>query len=372
MGSLSNVTQVGLDNHKEFGSVSCRDASGRIVQRLRLNYRDRTEMRDQLAEFPKGTPVIVEGTFGWSWICEEITDAGLSPRLASSRKVDAYRKAKSTAKSNRIDAQLLAELPLNDPWWEIWLPPMEVRGWRELLRYRMSLVKTQTQMKNRIHAVMHRHGILHGFSDLFGTGGRKFLAVLSAKDDITLPDNTRFILRGTLASLDKHRQLIAQANRELRKIITHSPVADRLQSLPGIGFVLAYTILVEVGDFARFSNGSRLCSYSTLAPRANDSGNDGTDGQAPIGRHIGHMGRRTLKWAWIEAAHGAVKKDPYFRDIFNRRTNNGKRDRNRGYIVVARQLCRIAFVCVRDERNYRKPPIPPVEAQEHNPLKKSE
>ncbi|MGH8336540.1 MAG: IS110 family transposase [Gammaproteobacteria bacterium] len=355
MRTLSNVTQVGLDNHREFASVSCRDGSGKIVRRFRLSYRDRAVVREQLAAFAPGTPVVVEGTFGWSWICQEISEAGLSPRLASSRKVDAYRKAKSTSKSNRIDADLLAELPLTDPWWQVWLPPMQVQGWRELLRYRMSMVKGQTQTKNRIHAALHRHGILHGFSDLFGVAGRKFLALLTEADACTLPQSTTFVLRGYLKSLDDHRRSIAQANRQARPILCHCPVADRLLSLPGIGFVLAYTILAEVGDFSRFRNGARLCSYSTLAPRAYDSGNDGADGQSPIGRHIGHAGRRALKWAWIEAAHGAVKKDAYFRDIFNRRTNNGKRDKNRGYIVVARQLCRIAYVCIRDDRNYREP-----------------
>ncbi len=43
-----------------------------------------------------------------------------------------------------------------------------MRDQRESLRYRMSLVKMQTSIKNRIHATLHRHGVLHEFSDLFG------------------------------------------------------------------------------------------------------------------------------------------------------------------------------------------------------------
>ncbi|MGA2584992.1 MAG: hypothetical protein ABSG31_17095 [Tepidisphaeraceae bacterium] len=41
-------------------------------------------------------------------------------------------------------------------WWEVWLAPQEVRDQRELLRYRMALVRAQTQTKNRIHAILHR------------------------------------------------------------------------------------------------------------------------------------------------------------------------------------------------------------------------
>ena len=92
--------------------------------------------------------------------------------------------------------------------------------------------------------------------------------------------------------------------------------------LPGVGPVLAHTILAEVGDFRRFRSAKYLASYSLLAPRALDSGED--DQEAPKGRHVGHIGRRTLKWAWIEAAHGAVRRGGRFREVFDRYTEGGK------------------------------------------------
>ncbi len=78
----------------------------------------------------------------------------------------------------------------------------------------------------------------------------------------------------------------------------------------------------------------------------------GTGEVGSNGRHVGHVGRRTLKWAWIEAAHGAVRKGGRFREIFDRRTDGGKRDRNRGYIAVAHELCRIAYVLWKKEVDY--------------------
>lgn len=73
---------------------------------------------------------------------------------------------------------------------------------------------------------------------------------------------------------------------------------------------------------------------------------------------MGHVGRRTLKWAFIEAAHGAAKKDATFRAIFDRRSDRGKRDRNRAYIAVARKLCVVGASCVRNGRRYT-PAAPP-------------
>ena len=78
----------------------------------------------------------------------------------------------------------------------------------------------------------------------------------------------------------------------------------------------------------------------------------------PMGRHVGHVGRRTLKWAWIEAAHGAVRKGGRFRAIFDRYTDGGKRNRNRGYIVVAHELCRIACVLLKKDVDYDASALP--------------
>jgi len=351
------VAKVGLDSHRTFSSVTARDAAGKVVWRKRLEHADRGPLREELRTWPEGTPVVLEGTFGWGWWSDELSAAGLEPHLASSRKVAAWRDARGLAKSNRTDADLLSELWSQQPrWWEVWLAPPEVRSQREWLRYRMTLVRLQTGLKNRIHAILHRHGIVHGESDLFGTAGRRFLSLLVATNDATLPDSGRAMLKGYLQLLDQLRRQIANVTREVRGQITRTPAGERLRTLPGIDYILSYTILAEVGRIERFHSAKHLASYSLLAPRAYDSGDD--DGEAPKGRHVGHAGRRTLKWAWIEAAHGAVRSGGRFREIFDRRTHGGKRDRNRGYIAVGHELCRIAYILWTKEIDYTETPPP--------------
>jgi transposase len=357
MGTESKVTQLGWDNHKNFSTVSARDASGRVVSRERLGHADRQALRDRLRQYPPGTPVVLEGTFGWGWASDEIAAAGLEPHLAGSSKVAGWREARGMAKSNKRDADLLSELwGEKSRWWEIWLAPAAVREQREWLRYRMALVRMQTGLKNRVHAVLHRHGVLHEHSDLFGSAGRKFLEALAREEDATLPQSGRDCLRGYLKLLEQLRGQIAAATRQFRKQVKREPAARRLMTLPGVSWVLAYTILAEVGKIERFKSGRHLASYSCLTPRAYDSGEE--DGSSPIGRHVGHAGRRTLKWAWIEAAHGAVRKGGRFKLIFDRRTNGGKRDKNRGYIAVAHQLCKVGYVLWDKEVEYSQTPPP--------------
>jgi transposase len=356
----TSVTQIGLDVHRKFSLAAARDASGRIVWRQRLEHADRDELRKRLSSWPQATPVILEGTFGWGWMSDELLAAQVDPHLASSRKVAAWRSARGMAKSNKIDADLLSELWDEKPmtqggvlkrWWEVWLVPQEVRDQRELLRHRMSLVKIQTEVKNQIHAILHRHGILHEFADLFGSGGRRWLSLL-AEDEGQLRHAGRRVLKDKLILLDTLRRLIARATSLFRMGIKANPMAQRLKSLPGVSVVLSYTIAAEIGRIERFHDARHLVSYSLLAPRADDSG-DEREGK-PIGRRIGHAGRRTLQWAWIEAARGAVIKDVRFRAVWDRRTDKGEKDRNRGYIAAANTMCRIAYAMLEKETDYRE------------------
>ena len=128
MGTEQRISQIGLDVHRTFSLASARDASQRIVWREKLPHADRRAMRKQLWRWPKGTPVILEGTFGWGWMSDELSAQQLEPHLASSRKVAGWRDARGIAKSNKIDADLLSELwPEKQRWWEVWLAPQPVR-----------------------------------------------------------------------------------------------------------------------------------------------------------------------------------------------------------------------------------------------------
>ena len=78
-------------------------------------------------------------------------------------------------------------------------------------------------------------------------------------------------------------------------------------------------ILAEIGPNERFKSAGNLASYSLPAPRAFDSGEESKD--TPRSRHVGFIGQPTLNWAFIEAAHGAVRHGGRFREIFDPRTN---------------------------------------------------
>jgi len=348
---------IGLDCHKNFSLASARDVSGRIVWRQRVEHADRDAFRKQIRCWARNTPVILEATFGWGWISDELKDAGLDVHLCSGRKVSGVRQARQMAKTNKKDADLLSELwTEKQRWWEVWTAPPAVRDMRELLRRRMSLVQTQTQLKNQIHATLHRHGLVQPFSDLFGSGGRRWLAEKIQDTTAPLRAMGRETLVGQLRMLDQVRQEVAQLTRQFRKQVLGHPAARRLMTLPGVSTVLAYTIVAEIGQIERFKTSRGLSRYSTLAPMSDDSGDEPTG--TPMGRHVGKAGRAALKWAWIEAARMAVRKSPAMRLLFDHHTHGGTRDRNRGYIAVAHRMCQIGYVLWKNEVDCTESPPP--------------
>jgi len=333
-----------MDVHYKFSNVTFRDETGHVVHRERLKHTQRTELRQRLNRWSKGIPVVLEASFGWGWLSDLLIEAGLKPQLSNCYKLEQMRKARGWVKTNKKDADMLSLLPFEaTDWWEVWRAPVEVRNRREQMRFRGDLVALQTMVKNRIHAIFHRHGIFHELSDLFGGKGRKFLAELCLKNPAGLSSEVLMALRGQVMLLDHLRRQLADVERILHKQLLRTPLIIRLKTIDGIGLILAHVLAAEIGRIDRFNGHKALASYSLLAPRSHDTGQEDPS-RSPLGRHLGTRGNKTLKWAFIEAAHGAVRSGGRWRAMFDWVTEGGKKDRNRGYIKVARELVKVVYV----------------------------
>ena len=212
----------------------------------------------------------MEASFGWGWLADELLAAGLRPQLSNCYKVEQMRKARGWAKTNTKDADLLSLLSAEkDDWWRVWMAPPEVRDRREWMRYRTGLVRIQTQTKNRISALCHRHGIFHEFSDLFGVHGRAFLAELCREGKHVGGQ----LLPGALAALGSHLRLLTHVRKQLADVDAGvaaraggdaaGPAAGRdsgPRADPGAHAV------EEIGELERFRNHRALALYVAWRP----------------------------------------------------------------------------------------------------------
>ena len=340
---------VGWDIHRKFSQLSIvqldDEGETRVVKRMRLEHTDQVAMRAQLAELPAGTPVAMEGSFGWPWIADLLQSLNLDPHLGHPPAIKVL--AKHEAKADRLDADRLGRFFLRGIFPESYLAPPEVRQLRERLRYRQALVQLRSSLKNRVHAMLHRHGILHAFSDLFGKGGRAFLK------NLALPEASRSVLDGWMAVIDVYDRQLAQLEVWIETHAQEDEVVRLLQTIPGIGFVLAHVIRAEIGQLQeRFPSYKHLASYSGLAPLANDSAD--RHGR----RHIAPACNHTLRWAFIEATSSLLRSKhcpARLRRLHQRLTCGGRANKQQAKVAVARELCKLVYVIWKKGEPYRDP-----------------
>jgi len=236
--------------------------------------------------------------------------------------------AESVTKTDAVDARVLSELArsnLSLP--TCYMPDDEEFALREHLRARRDLVRMRTMLKNRVHAVLHRRGILTPTGGLFTKAGRAFL------DELDLDDAGRAILERFRQALEDFEALIKQSNDDLKATMRRERWAKRaalLQTMPGLGLISALTILAELGDLKRFKSRAAVANYAGLVPVIRDSNTKHYSGG------ITHHGSAHLRHVLTEAAWVAVKRAPAYKDLFERvATRRGKQV---AIVAVARRM----------------------------------
>ena len=208
---------------------------------------------------------------------------------------------------------------------EVWLPSPDVRGERERARFRLHLVKHRTMLKNRIHQTLIAHGHARPSVGLFTQKGRDLL------ERLQLPEPWWGTVQASLALIEALDQQIASIERELRRLGADHRYVPLLRTVPGIAWVLAYTIASEIGDITRLPNPRKLIGYTGLCPRVYQSGEKDWRGA------LSKNGPAYLRWALIEAAHNAAR-DPLYRQLAERQ--RGRHARGRGSAIAAITIAR--------------------------------
>ena len=266
---------------------------------------------------------VIESMSGARFVHDQLEQAGWDVRIADAAK--ARGLAPLACKSDRIDCWVLAELARRNLVPEIWLPDPAVRAERERARLRLHLVKHRRSLKNRVHAILFQHGLPNAYRDLFDAGGRCLLG------RVELEEPWASTVRASLALVDRLDDQIGECERELRRLGAEHRYVPLLTTLPGIAWVLGYTIASEIGDIGRFPSPRKLVGYTGLTPRVEQSGERDRRGR------LRKNGPNYLRWALIEAAHTAGR-DPRFRPIVERmRERHG---RKRGSKIAAIEIGR--------------------------------
>ena len=251
----------------------------------------------ELRHGPGSVRAAIESMNGARFVHDTLERCGWEVEIADAQKVKGL--APLACKTDQIDAWVLAELSRRELVPAIWLPGFEVRQERERARWRLYLVRKRSSLKHRVHAQLLAFGHTCPVSDLFGRSGRELLARLD------FPEPWRDGVLAAVAMIDDLDAQIAAIDRELKELGADHRYVPLLITVPGIAWVLGYTIAAEIGDIDRFASPKKLCGYTGLCPRVYQSGSTDRRG------HLTHAGPRYLRWALIEATTHACRHPVY-------------------------------------------------------------
>jgi len=332
------VLYVGVDAHLATSHITVMDETGRILKRKQVPSSP-AGLRQVLGHYQEPMKAVLEASYTWGPVYDWLDELVDEVILAHPAKVKAIADAR--IKTDTIDSETLAHLLRGNLIPQAYAPSKNVRAIKRVLRQRMFLVRVQTMVKNRIHAVLSQHPVDHPeVSDLFGKTGLQWLRATP------LPEPDRRVLDTDLALLEELQDRIAATNDLLKELAADDQAVRWLSSLPGIGEFFSVLIRYEIAEIDRFRTAKRFVSHTGLVPSTYASGARLVHG------HLTKRGNKWLRWAFIEAVSPAIRSSGHLRRHYDRlKARRGTKDAR---VSTARKLAELAWTVWREGRCYEE------------------
>ena len=322
----------GIDLHSNNHVVTVIDEADRRVYERRLP-NDLARTTAALEPFrAELTAIAIESTFNWYWLVDGLMDAGYEVRLVNTAAVQHYSGLKHT--DDEHDAFWLAHLMRLGILPTGYIYPKAERGLRDLARQRMRLVQHRTAHITSIQGQVWRSTAIRLNSrTLKGEGSQSW-------PELSDPDVALSVETGR-AAIDALTLQIERLEAVLLKRVKLLPEFRLLQTVTGIGPVLAMTIALEVGTIARFPGVREFASYCRCVDSARLS-NAKKKGEANR-----KNGNPYLAWAFMEAAHFAIRSLPAAKRFYDRKVR--QRHKLIAVKALAHKIARACFYILRDQ-----------------------
>lgn len=291
-----------------------------------------TPRRVSIEKFPEwakknirpGDIVVLETTTN-VWVVYDIL-APLASQVLVANAAEVGEIAGARVKTDKEDLKRLLKLLVGGIVPEVWAPPVAVRELRAFVSYRGRLVSMATMIRNRLQSLLHKHNLLLPAEGLLNEAWWQAQTSISSLEKMQIGQE--------VALLAEVEQRKAAVDEELGRQST-SPAwgsqAIRLMQIPGVGVIVAMTVLAAIGDIARFENAKKLVGYAGIGAGVHDSGKTHKE------KKITKKGRRELRWAMVEAAWRAVRMSPFWKAEYEKHLKRMRKP-NQAIVVIARKL----------------------------------
>jgi transposase len=332
---------VGLDVHSKESVFVMMDKKGKLrAQGALATTPEGFQRWQEHHQVPRGTAVALESGTVAFFAARQLRALGLTPVVVDAHEVR-LKALRPRQKNDRRDAHELCEGLRRGLYRSIiHVPPVDISALRETLSRRRHFVRVQTAEINAAKHVLRAAGLGQLKSNLrTSTGWAKLSAALGSQPALQ-------------RAVGHHQALWQQAQTEARALEQllaeqQQPFAadlQRLQTIPGVGPIVALTVVAVFSEVERFPSAKHVASYAGLVPTTYQSGERDRHG------HITKQGSGELRAMLCEAAQHARRADhplnPYFAALC------AKRGYRMAVVAVAHRLCRIMFALLRHQSEF--------------------
>lgn len=318
----------GIDLHAKAMYVCILDQAGTKLVHKNLPTTPEAFLR-LIAPYRDDLVVAVECIFTWYWLADLCTKEGIAFVLGHALYMKAIHGGKT--KNDKIDAHKIAILLRGGMIPLAYVYPPEMRATRDLLRRRCHLVRKRAELLAHIQNTNSQYNLPEI--------GKK-LAYKANRDGVAehFPDpSVRKTIEVDVALIDHYDQLLGELELYITRTAKGHDVQTfaRLQSVPGIGQILALVLLYEIQDSARFPRVQDFVSYCRLVKCAKESAGKR---HRFSGKKIGNP---QLKWAFSEAAILFLRQNQPGKAYFAKLER--KHGKAKGLTVLAHKLARAVY-----------------------------
>ena len=342
---------VGIDLHKKIIVLCVMDQDRKVIHRRTFACCE----VEAIVAFFRGLgdfQAVVEATASYEWLVALIEPFARKVVLANPKKLRII--AESTKKTDKLDAQVLAEFLARDMVPEAFRPTPRQREHRTLVRHRQYLKQCATALKNKMRLIVGNYNADR--KDLFSGKGWE-----RALKGVEFSVSDRFALDQLHAGWEFLEGQIHDLAKRLKEFASAAPPREaearaKLSTIKGVGPVTIDVVVSELGDVGRFKSSKAVASYAGLVPRVRQSAGKGKD----LG--ITKEGSPLLRWALVEASWRVVRQSAAWERIYEgvKKRAGGKK----AIVAVARRLLCVMYAMLRDGTNYdllkvgESPPAP--------------
>lgn len=271
---------------------------------------------------------------------DELTDAGLVCHVLAPSKMSATPKQRQ-AKTDEKDAQKILEVLrghylAGNKLPEVWIPDLQTRDDREIVRCRLDAQTKCTQVKIQIVTLLKRQGLAKP-ADLGGNWTKAYCLWLAKLAGCAQPlqAGARAHLSSLLRQLKSLEKELEKLDQELKKLAAterHAGAMQALKKLRAVGLVTALVFLTEIGDPTRFKNRKQIGAYLGLAPSSYATGESDRKG------HITHQGPARVRYVLNQALWNCLRCDPDAKEDYDRIARRNPQHKKIAVVAGMRKL----------------------------------